>query len=98
MHDAVPKVYAELVALHMPRPINDDTELENTTEIVERLALLKRPNRDQRDYLELLNARMNIGRLRDFITVGRREFEEKLPAMAEAALASGSPQNNPVVP
>jgi HTH-type transcriptional regulator/antitoxin HigA len=53
-HDAIPKTYAELVGLHMPRPINDDTELENTTEIVERLAVLKRPNRDQRDYLELL--------------------------------------------
>jgi HTH-type transcriptional regulator / antitoxin HigA len=53
-HDAIPKTYVDLVALHMPRPINDDTELENTIEVVDRLAVLKRPTRDQRDYLELL--------------------------------------------
>jgi alcohol dehydrogenase len=30
--------------------------------------------------------------------VDRESFEHKLPAMAEAAIASGSPQNNPIVP
>ncbi len=50
------------------------------------------------DYLEKLNARLGIGRLRDFIKADQSTFEQKLPAMAEAALASGSPQNNPVVP
>jgi alcohol dehydrogenase class IV len=50
------------------------------------------------EYLRHLNARLGIGRLRDFIKAGREVFEQKLPAMAEAALASGSPQNNPVVP
>lgn len=50
------------------------------------------------DYLEQLNARLGIGRLRDFIKTDQSTFEQKLPAMAEAALASGSPQNNPVVP
>jgi alcohol dehydrogenase class IV len=50
------------------------------------------------DYLEQLNARLGIGRLRDFIHAGGDVFEQKLPAMADAALASGSPQNNPVVP
>lgn len=49
-------------------------------------------------YLAELNARLGIGRLRDFIKAGEAEFERKLPAMAEAALASGSPQNNPIVP
>jgi alcohol dehydrogenase class IV len=49
-------------------------------------------------YLEQLNARLRIGRLRDFIKADREVFEQKLPAMAEAALASGSPQNNPIVP
>jgi len=49
-------------------------------------------------YLESLNASLEIGRLRDFIKVDRKTFEQKLPAMAEAALASGSPQNNPAVP
>ncbi len=50
------------------------------------------------DYLDKLNTRLGIGRLRDFIKPDRVAFEQKLPAMADAALASGSPQNNPVVP
>ena len=50
------------------------------------------------EYLGRLNARLGIGRLRDFIKAGRETFEQKLPAMAEAAFASGSPQNNPIVP
>lgn len=54
VREPIPKSYAELVSLHMPRPINDDAELENTIEIVDRLAVLKRPTLDQRDYLELL--------------------------------------------
>jgi alcohol dehydrogenase class IV len=50
------------------------------------------------EYLGDLNARLGIGRLRDFIKVDREALEHKLPAMAEAAIASGSPQNNPIVP
>jgi alcohol dehydrogenase class IV len=50
------------------------------------------------EYLERWNARLGIGRLRDFIDADAAAFEAKLPAMAEAALASGSPQNNPLVP
>jgi alcohol dehydrogenase len=50
------------------------------------------------DYLKGLNDRVGIGRLRNFVKVDRDTYEQKLPAMAEAALASGSPQNNPIVP
>jgi HTH-type transcriptional regulator/antitoxin HigA len=50
----IPKTYAELLKLHLPRPINDDADLDNANEIVERLAVLKHPTRDQRDYLEVL--------------------------------------------
>jgi alcohol dehydrogenase class IV len=50
------------------------------------------------EYLGHLNAKLGIGRLRDFVKVDRDGFEQKLPGMAEAALASGSPQNNPLVP
>jgi alcohol dehydrogenase len=50
------------------------------------------------EYLGQLNARLGISRLRDFIKADREVFEQKLSAMAEAALASGSPQNNPIVP
>jgi HTH-type transcriptional regulator/antitoxin HigA len=50
-----PKTFAELVAVHAPRPINDDVDLRNTEEIVERLAVLPRRTKDQEDYLEVLS-------------------------------------------
>lgn len=50
------------------------------------------------DYLDQLNRRLEIGRLRDFVRVDQSTFESKLESMAEDALASGSPQNNPRVP
>lgn len=49
-------------------------------------------------FLEEQNRRLEVGRLRDAVKVDRTVFESKLNAMAEAALASGSPQNNPRVP
>jgi alcohol dehydrogenase class IV len=50
------------------------------------------------DGLEALNAQLGIPRLRDVARVDRSQFESHLAKMAEDALASGSPQNNPVVP
>ncbi|MBM3840204.1 MAG: iron-containing alcohol dehydrogenase [Verrucomicrobia bacterium] len=50
------------------------------------------------EYLARLNGSLGIGRLRDFIKARQEAFDQKLPAMAEAALASGSPQNNPIMP
>ena len=50
------------------------------------------------NYLERLNASLGIRRLRDHVRTSADDFHAKLPVMAEAALASGSPQNNPVVP
>jgi alcohol dehydrogenase class IV len=49
-------------------------------------------------YLVELNSALGIGRLRDVISGGRAALEAKLPEMADAALASGSPQNNPRAP
>ncbi len=49
-------------------------------------------------YLEQLNSHLGIRRVRDHVHVGAEAFQRQLPAMAEAALASGSPQNNPIVP
>jgi alcohol dehydrogenase class IV len=48
--------------------------------------------------LEQFNSQLGVGRLRDHIAPSQPEFEAQLPKMAEDALASGSPQNNPVVP
>lgn len=48
--------------------------------------------------LEQLNNDLAVGRLRDAVRVEKPVFEPRLAAMADAALESGSPQNNPRVP
>jgi alcohol dehydrogenase class IV len=48
--------------------------------------------------LEQLNSELGIPRLRDAVRTDRSAFDLHLRKMAEDALASGSPQNNPVVP
>jgi HTH-type transcriptional regulator / antitoxin HigA len=50
----LPTRYAELVALHMPRPIHDRVTYDNTVEIIDALAGHEL-NADQEDYLELLS-------------------------------------------
>ena len=50
----LPTRYAELVALHMPRPIHDRVAYANTVEVIDALAGHKL-NADQEDYLELLS-------------------------------------------
>lgn len=48
--------------------------------------------------LERLNSELAIPRLGKCLAVDREAFEAKLPKMADDALASGSPQNNPRLP
>jgi alcohol dehydrogenase class IV len=48
--------------------------------------------------LEQFNVQLGVSRLREYVGKSQSEFETHLPKMAEDALASGSPQNNPVVP
>jgi alcohol dehydrogenase class IV len=48
--------------------------------------------------LENLNRRLQIPRLRDDPRMDEKRFFASLDKMAADALASGSPQNNPVVP
>jgi alcohol dehydrogenase class IV len=48
--------------------------------------------------LEALNLKLEVPRLRDCRGMELARFEESLEKMAQDALASGSPQNNPVVP
>lgn len=47
------------------------------------------------DYLDQLNQRLEVGRLRDVVGVSHQEFSLHLAAMAAAAMESGSPANNP---
>jgi len=51
----LPKTYPELVRLLPPRTVRDDVDLENVAEIVDRLAILEHPTKDQADYLETLS-------------------------------------------
>jgi antitoxin component HigA of HigAB toxin-antitoxin module len=51
----MPKTYPGLVKLMPPRTIHDDVDLENVTELIDRLAILDHPTKDQADYLETLS-------------------------------------------
>ncbi len=50
----LPARYADLIALHIPRPIHDQAAYDNTVEVIDALAGHKL-NADQEDYLELLS-------------------------------------------
>ena len=50
---ALPKTYAALCRLHMPRTIHDDIELDAATEIIDHMAGHKL-TKDQEDYLTTL--------------------------------------------
>jgi alcohol dehydrogenase class IV len=50
------------------------------------------------DGLEALNATLGIPRLRDCTSITAELLAQSVAKMAEDALASGSPQNNPVIP
>jgi antitoxin component HigA of HigAB toxin-antitoxin module len=49
----LPRTYAGLVALLPPRPIHDDVDLANATQMIDRLAGFDL-NADQEDYLEAI--------------------------------------------
>ena len=52
--DDLPTSYEGLVRLHMPRPIHDEIELENATELIDLMAGHDL-SADQEDYLDLLS-------------------------------------------
>lgn len=52
----MPKTSAGLIKMWVPRPVRDEVDLKNATEIVDRLAVLDDPTPDQVDYLEVLAA------------------------------------------
>ena len=51
----LPESFAELNAMHMLRPIQDNVDLENAQELVDSLAVLRVRTKDQEDYLETLS-------------------------------------------
>lgn len=50
----LPKTYGDLVAMLPPRPLHDDVDLANASEMIDRLAGFDL-NADQEDYLEALS-------------------------------------------
>jgi HTH-type transcriptional regulator/antitoxin HigA len=52
----VPKRYRDLVSFHMPRPLHDRVDYDNTCDVVEWLMVMdeKDLNEDQGDYLDAL--------------------------------------------
>ena len=53
--DPLPETFGELNAMHALRPIRDEVDYDNAVAIVDRLAVLGKPTRDQADYLETLS-------------------------------------------
>ena len=53
--DVFPKTFSELCRLHLPRPINDSVDYENTAQVVDRLATRAKLSADQEEYLETLS-------------------------------------------
>ena len=52
-HD-MPETFAKLNDLHRLRPINDKVDLDNATEVMDRLAILDKRTPDQAQYLDTL--------------------------------------------
>ena len=50
----IPKIYRELCALYLPRPIHDDAQDEEATAMLNALVGFTRFNPDQQDYLDVL--------------------------------------------
>ncbi|MBI4662145.1 MAG: transcriptional regulator [Verrucomicrobia bacterium] len=50
----IPKTYRELCQLYLPRPIRDDQENREATEMMNGLAVFEKLNAEQNDYLDVL--------------------------------------------
>lgn len=53
-HDNIPETYAELAALAMPRPLHDEVDYRNATEVLKAMAGFEM-NDDQEDYFEAIS-------------------------------------------
>ena len=67
----VPRTYGALVAMLPPRPIRDDVDLANATEMIDRLAGFEL-NADQEDYLEALSTFVEAYEARRFPMIDSR--------------------------
>ena len=65
----IPKTYAELMAMHLLRPIRDRVDAENAARMIDLLAGHKL-NAEQTDYLDLLGDLYENGRTRSARSAG----------------------------
>jgi antitoxin component HigA of HigAB toxin-antitoxin module len=56
----IPKTYEELCRLHPPRTIHDDSDYENTLEVIEALISQPKLNVDQTDFMETLTELIEV--------------------------------------
>lgn len=52
--ERVPTTFNELNALRALRPVQDEVDLDNAMELLDKLAVMKQRTKDQEDYLETL--------------------------------------------
>jgi HTH-type transcriptional regulator/antitoxin HigA len=51
----LPSEFEDLVRLHPPRPIHDESDYDNMQEVIDRLTCIARPSKGQQEYLETLS-------------------------------------------
>jgi antitoxin component HigA of HigAB toxin-antitoxin module len=56
----LPEGFEALCAMHWPRPIHDDVDYDNASEMVGQLAVMKRRTTGQEEYLETLTMLIEI--------------------------------------
>lgn len=76
----IPKTYRELCQLYLPRPIRDDQENREATEMMNGLAVFERLNAEQNDYLDVLIEFV------DAVKTSERTSEPRVSALFDAAV------------
>lgn len=82
----MPKTFHELNALHPLRPIDDDVDLANAEEMLDRLAVLNKRTKDQNDYLEtliLLTEKYQADEIADAMDLSKSSGIDVLKYLAE---------------
>ncbi len=78
---SIPTDYKGLMEIFPLRPIRDDTDLDNSLELVDDLAVINKPTADQADYLDVLSTMIEAyerDNMDDFLSrsgpIGRLKF------------------------
>jgi antitoxin component HigA of HigAB toxin-antitoxin module len=86
----LPKTFTDLNRVLPLRPIHDDVDLANAQDVMDALAVIAKPTRDQADYLETLTTLVEAYESRDPIETGDIRPIDALKSLLEANEMSGS--------